>query len=206
MLAEYFNEFFTNIGSNLEHQIPRSSVDPLSYVNAVNRDSFFLYPISVEECSVIISNLKNTGQGRDSVPVWLWKKIKDNVALPISVLINSCFSEGKFPEILKIAMITAAHKKGVETDVNNFRPISILILISKIIEKCIYCRLLKFSDKNSILSPDQFGFRPGRSTFHALSRSTEFIYEAMNNKKNYHFCKFRFKKGFRYNKPHNFIR
>jgi retron-type reverse transcriptase len=61
------------------------------------------------------------------------------------------------------------HKGGSKTDLNNYRPISILTLFSKLFEKVFYNRLINFINKNSLLSPNQFGFRSGRSTSIAIS-------------------------------------
>jgi retron-type reverse transcriptase len=61
------------------------------------------------------------------------------------------------------------HKGGLKTDLNNYRPISILTTFSKLFEKVFYNRLINFINKNSLLSPNQFGFRSGRSTSIAIS-------------------------------------
>ena len=87
---------------------------------------------------------------------------------PISLIINNSFTNGTFPDTIKIANILPIHKKGSTLDVNNYRPISLLSIFSKIFEKTIYQRLNEFLEINEILYPNQFGFRKGRSTQHSL--------------------------------------
>ena len=181
-MVEHFNKFFTNIAANLERDIPLTSMSPLKYIKRNHLCSLFLYPVTAGEVSKIIAALKLTGQGLNAPPVWLWKKVRDVVAEPISNLINCCFVSGEFPSCLKEAIITAILKGGSELDINNFRPISILLLISKILEKTMFSRILDFANKNSILSCNQFGFRPGLSTCDALLKYIEHIYDSLNKK------------------------
>ena len=91
-------------------------------------------------------------------------------------------SSGIFPTEMKTACVTPVHKKGNQDDVNNYRPISVLTIFSKIFEKCIYNRLITFLDKHKILINNQFGFRRGHSTSSAILELIDKITEAMNNK------------------------
>ena len=77
-------------------------------------------------------------------------------------------SSGVFPAEMKIACVTPVHKKGKQDEVNNYRPISVLTIFSKVFEKCIYNRLISFLDKHRILIKNQFGFRRGHSTSMAI--------------------------------------
>ena len=182
LIAECFNNFFSSIASTLEQTIPTSDDSPLRYISNANFNSFFLAPTSTDECVKIIGGLKNSKGGMDQLPVWLWKEAKYLLAYPLSLLINKCMSDGEFPNCLKCAIITPVHKDGNIDDVNNFRPISILPTIGKIIEKVIVVRMLKFCDRNSILADEQFGFRPKRSTIDAVSTLIEHVYDSLNNK------------------------
>ena len=84
------------------------------------------------------------------------------------LLINLCLINGIFPELFKIAIVKPIYKAGDKTQLNNYRPISILPYISKILEKVIYRRLMTHLETNEILSPNQFGFRTGHSTYMPL--------------------------------------
>ena len=81
---------------------------------------------------------------------------------------NFCLKLGIFPDCLKIAKAIPNFKSGNKCDTTNYRPISILSSISKILEKIIYSRTTAFFEKHSVFLPTQFGFRPKHSTSHAL--------------------------------------
>ena len=100
----------------------------------------------------------------------------------LCAIINKCFSNGIFPDCLKLATITPIFKKGDRSDFRNYRPISVLPLLSKIFERLLYNRLLDYCTSNSILTPFQFGFRPKLTTQDATLNLTEYLYEALNNK------------------------
>ena len=98
-------------------------------------------------------------------------------------LINLSFSTGLFPKILKQAKIIPIFKKGDQQDCNNYRPISLLSNISKIIEKLVHRQLYGFLEFNNFLYTNQFGFRNLHSTNHALITITEKIRKAIDNGK-----------------------
>ena len=77
----------------------------------------------------------------------------------LSKIINKCIQQGYFPQELKSGCITPIHKNGDKTSIKNYRPVCSLSSLSKIIEKVVYNRMMKFIDKNQILSSKQFGFR-----------------------------------------------
>ena len=90
-------------------------------------------------------------------------------------------NQGIFPTELKLAYITPIYKNGDKTLINNYRPISILSVFSKIFEKLMYKRLFNFINKNNILFKHQFGFREGYGTSLALIYLIDKINQAINN-------------------------
>jgi len=102
------------------------------------------------------------------MPCSVLKACASGVAPVIAHLINASFQDGEFPQELKHARVIPVFKKGDRTDKNNYRPISILPLITKIFEKCFATRLLNFLKENDLLSCAQFGFLPGKSTTDAI--------------------------------------
>ena len=105
----------------------------------------------------IVGNMKsNTSAGIDSIDIKVVKHVIHLISEPLSLLFNECLSNGIFPTQMKIARVTPIHKKGKRNDVNNYRPISILTIFSKILEKCIYNRLITFINKNNILINNQY--------------------------------------------------
>ena len=90
------------------------------------------------------------------------------------------FSTGQFPSVLEIAKVIPIHKKQSKVDYANYRPISVLCNIEKIIEKLMYKRLSNFVDVNNLIYSLQFGFRKKYSTTHALINLTENIRQTLD--------------------------
>ena len=105
------------------------------------------------------------------------KTSKKQFSVPLSYLINLDFETGIFPDILKTAKVIPIFKKGDQQDCNNYRAISLLSNIGKIIEKLLHKHLFKFSNSNNCLFNYQFGFRNHHSTNHVLISITEIKFE-----------------------------
>ena len=97
------------------------------------------------------------------------------------MLINKSFASGIFPDCLKLARITPLYKSGDREDFTNYRPVSILDIISKIYEKAFYCRLEDFLNSNEILTDVQFGFRRGFSTSQAIQKLLGEVYRDLDD-------------------------
>ena len=82
---------------------------------------------------------------------------------------------GVFPKLMKIVKVIPIHKGGSTQDVNNYRPISLLFIFDKIIEKIMHKHLYAFLEYHNILLQNQFGFRRNNSTVYALVQITEII-------------------------------
>ena len=96
-------------------------------------------------------------------------------------IIYDSFHTGNFPSSLKIAKVTPIHKSGDKNQLSNFRPISILPLLSKIIEKLVFKQVLNFLEKYNLLHNNQYGFRPNRSTTQAILDNLHFIYDSLDS-------------------------
>lgn len=164
--------------------IPISAIKPTNYMSTHNsiRNSFFLFPTSMEEVCTCINGLDgNKSPGPDEIPI-KFIKLANNVISPLlSRIINTCFELGKFPSILKIAEIIPIPKCSSTSTITNYRPISLLSPLSKIFEKLVYERLLKYLDKNNILTESQFGFRRGSSANLAIAELHERLLDSVDN-------------------------
>jgi len=159
-IATKFNDFFTNIGSNLAKSIPHSVRDIYSYLKGPPCNSFTFFPTDADEIVKVTSSLQNKcSAGYDEIPVHLMKLSIQYVAEPISKILNSSLLMGIFPDTLKIAKVCPVFKDGEPNHFTNYRPISVLPSFSKIFEKVISNRLLCYLEKNRILSTNQYGFR-----------------------------------------------
>ena len=92
-------------------------------------------------------------------------------------------SKGIVPNKLKIARVTPIHKAGENTDVSNYRPISVLPCFSKILERIMYNRLFDYLNKHNMLYNRQFGFQKANSTDHAIIQLADQLIESFNNNK-----------------------
>ena len=144
---------------------------------------FIISHISTEEVLDIIKSLDNKSTGPSSIPTKLLVLIPDLIIFPLCKFINTSFTIGKFPDALKIAKVTPIHIRGSTQDMNNYRPISLLSIFDKIVEKIMHVRLYAFMEENNILFENQFGFRKQNSTVHALIQITEQIRSSIENGK-----------------------
>ena len=129
----------------------------------------YLFNTTLAEILDTIKSLKNTkSTGYDDFSTKFIKLSATIIAPELVKIFNLAIRKGTYPDSLKIAKVIPIFKKGDQTSVNNYRPISILSVINKIFEKILYSRLIKFVDKSNILYKYQFGFRKKHSTEHAL--------------------------------------
>ena len=94
--------------------------------------------------------------------------LKSILSKPLEILYNLSFNTGVFPDAFKIANVTPVYKSGSRLLVSNYRPISLLSIFSKILEKLVHVRLMRFFDKHDSIYNKQFGFRPSHNTSHAI--------------------------------------
>ena len=142
--------------------------------------SFFVSPTTSDETESQVKHLENhkASGSIHSIPTTIFKKFGKNISVSLTERIYLSFNQGKFRAVLKISSVTPTFKKGDKLDVNNYRPISLISNISKIIEKLIHKRLNSFLEHNNIFYSFQFGFRDNHSTTHALIEMTDQIKEA----------------------------
>ena len=97
-------------------------------------------------------------------------------------IFNLSLSEGVFLKAFKQAKVIPVFKKGSTYDVNNYRPISLLPVMSKIFKKLVYTRLVSFLNRNGFFHETQFGFFPNHSASRATTLLIENITEAFEAK------------------------
>lgn len=182
--ANLVNNYFANIGKNLAQNI-KSLTD-----NATEKllddlpkmaNSFVL--LDADNCEVddVLKNLKsNSAPGWDNIPIKFLKYARYEIVPILTYLANLCFQKGIFPTALKASIITPIFKGGESDDVSNYRPISVLPAISKIIEKLLNVRLLNYLSKFNILSPSQYGFQRGKSTEDAITDLSTLVTEQLD--------------------------
>jgi hypothetical protein len=182
-IATKFNDFFTNIGPNLANKIPampkNSSIKDTMPVS--NGHSLFVEPCTETEIINVVNKLANSkGIGLDGYSVKVIKHVISKIAFPLSLVFNQSFYTGIFPEKLKHAKVTPIFKNDDKLIINNYRPISVLPIFSKILEKLMHTRITAFISKYNILYENQYGFREKHSTHLAMINMIDQISEEMD--------------------------
>jgi len=171
-IADCFCHYFTNVGKTLAANIPKVSINPHTYLSKQKhvKNSIYLNPTSPDEIANIIKTLKQSKScGKDNISNVFLKKINTAICLPISIIINKSLELGTVPTSMKIAKVIPIYKAKAKNLFSNYRPISLLPNISKILEKIVHKRLYSFLEKNKVFYPNQFGFRPHHTTTDAVS-------------------------------------
>ena len=167
-----FNEFFSSIGERYanQHKCTQQESNILLQNITHNTHSLFLEPCTPNEIKNIIRDLPyKTSSGYDNISNVLLKKLSSSVQNPLSITFNKSLTEGKFPEAMKKADIIPLYKSKDEHECTNYRPISLLLTISKLLEKIIYRRTYSFLESTGQLYNSQYGFRQGHSCENAVS-------------------------------------
>ena len=139
---------------------------------------------SILEITTLITDLQQSNSvGWDNIPTTILKSTINILAPILSYLINKSLATGLFIKSLKRAKILPIFKNKDKLDITNYRPISILPVISKVYEKVFYNRLYNYFSVNNLLSSSQFGFRSGASTEHALLKFSDNILKLFDQKK-----------------------
>ena len=185
-IADQFNIFFSNIGSTLSDsiEINDNTLDFTDYLNNPTEHRFNFNRITESETLSIINKLKSkNSSGKDEISNKLLKSIKDEIAKPLTIIINQSLKTGIFPEALKIAKVKPLYKKGDNFCLNNYRPISLLPTISKIFERVMFTQLYSYLNAHNLLSEQQYGFRSQHSTELACVKLVDYITTEMDNTK-----------------------
>ena len=127
---------------------------PEKYLKNRNQLNFLIAHISNEDVLDIINQLENKSTGPQSIPIKLLKLIPDLILIPLCRIINRSFQTGVYPDALKISEVIPIHKGGSTEEINNYRPIPLLSIFDKIIEKLMhkrnFYRNITFSSKISL--------------------------------------------------------
>ena len=179
-ITEEMNLHFATVGKKIEDEIPSTPLGCQSFLRETYRESLFFTPVTEAEVYVCMSKLKSSSSGPDGMQPQLVKENCRSLVTPIVHLLNLSLTQGIVPKALKRAHVTPIHKGGDTDSLNNYRPISVLNVFSKIMERVVYNRLLSFLDTHSVLSNSQFGFRKKHSCELALISATEFIRHSLD--------------------------
>ena len=137
--------------------------------------------ISDEKILKIIRSLNpNKAHGWDEISIRMIKLSDVALVTPLKIIFTNCLRRGVFPEIWKCANVVPVHKKNEKNIKSNYRPISLLPIFGKVLEKLIYDSLYSHLVSCDLLNPNQSGFRPGDSTVNQLISITHTIFKAFD--------------------------
>ena len=146
-------------------------------------NSFSVFPTTRNEIEVEISKLKSgKAVGLSSIPINILKLLNSVISRPLEIIFNSSFATGIVPSDLKLANVIPIFKKGSQTSLSNYRPISLLSVFNKLLESLMYNRLIRYLEKHNVLYHKQFGFRSKHSTDHAILSIVDKVQKAIENR------------------------
>jgi hypothetical protein len=185
------NSYFSNVGRNLASSIlsrlneTQESLASKVIHKSAPRESFFISPTNAQEIVDLILSLdSNSSPGVDNISNRILKVIGETIATPLSVLFNRSIESGIFNKVWKTAVVIPIYKGAAKNDPSNYRPISLLGTISKLLERIINKRLLSYLESNNLINNRQFGFRRGKSTEDAVTLLTDIVSTHLDNGRN----------------------
>ena len=184
-ISNSFCNYFTNIGQQCASTIGQATTRSSNYLKGNYKNSLFLIPTTPGDIIAIISCFKSkASSGHDGVSSKLVKDLRYALSFPLSIIINDSLAMGLVPDMAKLAKIIPIYKAKDKKDISNYRPISLLPIISKILEKVVHKNVYTFLEKNKVVYASQYGFRKNRSTINAITELVCHITNAIENKQN----------------------
>jgi len=180
-ISEAFNDYFANIGKYYARDFPEGD-NFINYMGQRHNQSMYLRPITRQELFEHLTGLDKTkSPGIDDISPNILSAVADLITDPLLHVYNLSFDTGVFPEKLKMAKIIPLYKKNEHHLPGNYRPISLLSIFSKVLEKLMQKRLYSYLSSFDILFDLQFGFREKHSTTLALIEITDNIRREIDN-------------------------
>ena len=184
LVLDGLNHHFVEKAPKLAANLPTTNKSVLEGMGAPNPFSIEFHDIAVNELVDIVNKFENKkSSGFDNIPTVLIKWIIDLIAPILTEILNDCKEKGIYPPCLKIVKVTPLFKKGDKHFADNYRPISVLPIVNKILEKLTHSRMIEFEAEHKFLCKSQFGFRKGHSTSHGITHVHEQIIQNLEKKK-----------------------
>jgi len=176
-IAEHFNSFYSTMAEKLVEKLPKalnkfgnSETEKYYQEKNIQQNNFKFQTVGQAEITEILHNINSSkASGFDNIPGRFLRDGSDIISRQISDIFNLSVLQSKFPSQCKIAKVRPIFKKGSKLEPVNYRPISLLPLISKVFEKCIHDQLHKYVTDFNIMYKFQSGFRSDFSTDTCLS-------------------------------------
>ena len=162
-ISNAFNKFFTDISIQLAHTIKTVQTSPMDllaqFMPNVN-STFKFKDITENEVLKLISSISiGKATGCDNIQAKILKLSAPAIANSLCYILNLSLSSGKFPDDWKFARISPLFKKGSKSEAGNYRPVSVLPVVSKFMERIVHHQLYEYLTINRLLCEQQSGFR-----------------------------------------------
>ena len=183
-ISTFFNTFLTGIGNTLADAIRQRLPTNIFANNQIPQfnSTFEFKEIKIKSVFKQLSNLKtNKSTGLDGISARLLKDAAAIIAPTLTDIFNQSLKSSVFPKIWKKGKVTPIYKSGDRSNMSNYRPITVLPILSKILERLVHTQIYSYLSENKILSQSQFGFRPKLSTSTALAFFTDSILDNADN-------------------------
>ena len=167
-IANWLYRFFVYVGSTLANKIPVSNECLLDFMKSNNASVLGVTQVAETEIVNIISNFNDSAAGWDEFKPKVDKSIKQSMKNSLAHISHLSFNIWMFPKELKIAYTVPIFTADDEIVFTNCRPISVLPVLTKLLERLMYNRMIDYINENQILLKYQFGFQKGKSTYMAL--------------------------------------
>ena len=154
VIANEMAKYFSSISKTYADKTPPSQHSIEHYLNKIsnNKCSIFLTPTTKSEIHTLINKLPNKKScGPDGLSNCTLKQLKEELLHPLEILFNNSLDEGVFPQQMKEAYVVPLHKGKSKYETTNYRPISLLITMSKPLEKIMYKRVYNFLNSNNLI-------------------------------------------------------
>ena len=171
-IADSQNEYFIEKIQLIQENLAQPAADPLSTLKSLmvgRKCSFGLSVVHPDQVDTIISNLSNTSAfGFDLIDTYILKLIRPEIVPAVTHILNLSISTKKFPMSWKKSKIIPLHKKDDPLNPKNYRPVAIVPIVSKILERVVFNQLFQYLDDNNLLHPNHHAYRAGHNTTTAL--------------------------------------
>ena len=177
------NKYFYTIGSDLADKIQPAANPLLSGEYEVNKDraKFRFKTIELKDIRDAFAKVKTTKSfGIDNISSYFLKLALPYIVNSVTFLFDTSIETSQFPGSLKVARITPIFKDGDRTDKSNYRPISVLPVISKLFEKLVFNQLYQYMKENGHFTSDQSGFLRLHSTLACLLKMSDDCYKGLD--------------------------
>ena len=171
-LADIMNNFFVDKVAKIRQDLPNPTDDPLRTVKHTMKDRTsefslsFVHPDTVRK---IILQLKNSkSSGADNIDTYILKLMVEDILPAVTHIVNLSIQQATFPSLYKMAKIIPLLKKDDPLEPKNYRPVAILCILSKVIERVVFIQIVEYMNTNDYFHPNHHGFRAHHSTSTAM--------------------------------------